>query len=153
MKTNLIRNLLSSTVVVLLLLAGGRAIAEAGVSAKKVLVFANKRNFNDPVISKVVDTLKKEGCAVKLESGKKLHGVSASKYGAIVIFNFIDRGQKDRGVKVYADENVQKKIALFNAVGSDYLEPDRGSGETKEIKIEKLAAEIVDKVQEVLSKQ
>lgn len=137
----------------LLVFTGGMSELAAAAGAKKVLVFVNQRNNNDLLVSSVVEMLKKEGCAVKLESGKKLHGNSVSRYGAIVLFNFLVKNEENKSVKVYADENVQKKIVLFNAVGSDYLEPDRSSGETKEIKTKKLTEKIVENVREVLSRQ
>ena len=117
------------------------------------MVYLNKRNAGDPVVSRVVDSLKKEGCVVTLGTGMKLHSVSISKYNAIVVFNFLAKGQTDKSIKVYAGEDVQKRIVLFNAVGSDYLEPDKSSGETREVKAEKLAEKIVDNVKEVLEKQ
>ena len=146
------KKIFSITAVVSLLIACCLSAVGAGVN-KKVLVFLNKRNTGDMVVTKVVDTLKKDGCSVKLESGAKLHGSSVSKYNAIVVFNFVAKGQKDKSVKVYAGEDEQKRIVLFNAVGADYLEPESGSTDTKETKAEKLALKIVDNVKEVLLKQ
>ena len=122
----------------------------AGASGN-VLVFINKNKFSDPVVIKVVEGLKKEGYFVKLESGRKLKTANARKYGAIVLFNFIEKGSKDRSVKVFVDENTQKKIVLLNAVGNDYLTPAEGSSETRESRVDNLSIGIVDRVKTVLA--
>jgi len=126
---------------------------ESGATnGKNVLVFSNKGGFGDPVISRVIDGLKSEGLTVTLRSGKTLKGASAKKYGAVIIFNFVEKNRADRGVKVFADENLQKKIILFNAVGGDYLAPAANSSETKETKAGKLAGEIIEKANAVLAR-
>ena len=133
----------------------GREIA-AGTGykavAKNVLVFSNKGRFDDPVVSWVIYGLNNEGLTVTLRSGKTLKGASAKKYGAVIIFNFVEKNRAERGVKVFADENLQKKIILFNAVGDDYLAPAAGTSETKETRAEKLAEEIIGKTKAVLSR-
>ncbi|MCB4791896.1 MAG: hypothetical protein LHV68_08410 [Elusimicrobia bacterium] len=116
----------------------------------KVLIFSNLYRPNDPVILKVAEMLKKDGNYVKLGSGATLRDMQANKYGAIVIINFIEITTKERSIKVFADENVQKKIVLLNAVG-DYLSPGKGRTGSKTVKSEKIAFDIVEKTKVILS--
>jgi hypothetical protein len=128
--------------------------AEAGdkISARNVLIVSNKKKFNDPVILKVAQTLRGEGNYVKLGFGTSLQGMKPDKYGAIIIINFIEDKSKDRSVEVFADESVQKKIVLLNAVG-DYLASDNNQTSSRTVKSEKIALEVVEKTKIILASQ
>ena len=115
----------------------------------KVLIVSNLYRPDDPVILKAAQMLRNEGNYVKLATGTNLKNMQANKYGAIVIINFIEITTKDRSVEVFADESVQKKIVLLNAVG-DYLSPGKGQTSTKMEKSEKIAFDIVEKAKIVL---
>jgi len=94
-------------------------------SSKKVIIISEKMEFKDPVIFKVVNILQKEGCYVLLKDIKKLNNSIAKKFTAIVIINKIKTNQKDNQVKVFLDEEQQKKIVLFNAVGNEYWKSNK----------------------------
>jgi hypothetical protein len=121
-------------------------------SSANVLIVANKKKFNDPVILKVTRMLRKEGMHVQLATGTNLKGIRANKYGAIIIINFIEDKRNDRSIEIFADERVQKKIVLFNAVG-DYLTSDKDRASSKTEKSEKIALEIIERTKIILSNQ
>jgi len=128
--------------------------AEAGdkISARNVLIVSNKKKFNDPVILKVAQTLRGEGNYVKFGFGTNLDGMQPNRYGVIIIINFIEDKSKDRSVEVFADESVQKRVVLLNAVG-DYLATDNNQASSRIIKSEKIALELVEKTKIVLASQ
>jgi hypothetical protein len=129
--------------------------AEAGdkISARNVLIVSNKKKFNDPVILKAAQMLREQGNYVKLGVGTNLQGMQPNKYGAIIIINFIEDKSKDRSVEAFADESVQKRIVLLNAVG-DYLASDNNQASSRKVKSEKIAlVEIVEKTKTVLASQ
>jgi hypothetical protein len=121
-------------------------------SPGKVLIMSNKKKSNDPVILKVTQMLQKEGNYVKLVTGTTLKSSQAMKYGAIVIINFIEYKMGDGSIRIFAGESVQKRIVLFNAVG-DYLTPDKNQARSIPAKAEKIASEIVERVNTILSNQ
>ncbi len=141
--------------VCLLMIAAGHNTAagtEGNNRSSRVLIVSNKAKTNDPVIIKVAQELKNEGKYVKIAYGASLKGMKANSYGAIIIVNFIEDKNKDRSVRVFADESVQKRIVLLNAIG-DYLSQDKGQKDSTTAKSDKIAAEIVEKTKTVLSYQ
>lgn len=118
----------------------------------KVLIVSNKNKLNDPVILKVKQILETDGNYVKLATGTNLEGMQANQYGAIIIVNFVEDKNKDRSVEVQADESVQKRIVLLNAVG-DYLASDKNQASSKIEKSNKIASEIIEKTKIILSGQ
>lgn len=134
--------------------AGIKLSAQTGGKnfSDKVLIVSNINKPDDPVILKVTQMLKKKGYYVKLGFATNLKRMQAGKYGAIIIVNFIDDKAKERSVEVFADESVQKRIVLLNAVG-DYLSPGEGQESSKTVKAEKIAFDIVEKTKIILSKQ
>ncbi|MDD5686911.1 MAG: hypothetical protein PHE88_03645 [Elusimicrobia bacterium] len=94
-------------------------------SSGKVIIISNKSGFTDPVISQVVNILQKEGCYVLLNDIKELNNSIAKKYDAIVIINKTKTNQKDNQVKIFLDEQQQKKIVLLNAVGNEYWKSNK----------------------------
>lgn len=133
--------------------AAGREISaetEIKKTYGRVLIVANKNKLNDPVILKVTQRLENEGNYVKFAVGTNLKGLQADKYGAIIIINFIEDKNKDRSVEVFADKSVQKKIVLLNAIG-DYLTPSKGRITSKTATAERIAVDIVEKTNIILS--
>jgi len=145
------RRSLAALVITHLLL--GAACGPVFAGAGKVLVFANKRQFNDPVLSRTVALLRHDGYTVTRMAGKTLGEETAQGYGAVVVFNFTDKGNSSFGVRVMAGESVQKRIVLFNAVGRDYLTPPGDPAGTREEMAAGLAAELAQKVKLVMSQQ
>jgi hypothetical protein len=121
--------------------AGGGA---ANLSGKKVLIIAGKDRLSDPVVSKINGLLREEGVTVKISNKSDLKGADAGAYNAVFIVNPIRQGKTERSVTVFADESVQKKIVLFNAVGSRYWVTKEGD------KSIKLAGSLFEKIKEVL---
>ena len=153
------RSLLSALIIgvlmvlpVLVVLAQLSTAAETGSSASsgKVLIVSNVKKPDDPVIMKITQMLRKEGDYVKLGAGTNLKGMQANKYGAIIIINFLEDKMKDRKVEVFADENVQKRVVLLNAIG-DYLSPDKTQASSRTVKAEKIASDIVERTKAILS--
>ncbi|MFA5780118.1 MAG: hypothetical protein WC947_08265 [Elusimicrobiota bacterium] len=95
------------------------SFARAG-AVKRVLIVAEKENLNDPVISKIKAAIKKDGCSVSVTGKKELGDKTTKKFGAVLVINKTGAGQKPRGVKMFLSESEQKKIVLFNTVGSRY---------------------------------
>lgn len=118
----------------------------------KVLIVSNSARLDDSVLLKVTQMLRKEGNYVRISSGTTLEGMQAEKYGAVIIFNLIADKRKDRSVKIFADDSVQKKIVLFNGVG-DYLTPDINRPGSRTVKSEKIASDIVKKTRIILEQQ
>jgi len=121
------RKTLNSYFIVIVLMLG--FMAHIGLSAlesrtkgkyssKIVLIISVKKDLQDPVIAKVKAALKKEGCYVLLSGIKELNNSMAEKFSAIVIIN--KTNQKDKKIKVFLDEQQQKKIVLLNAEGNEY---------------------------------
>ncbi|MDO8734324.1 MAG: hypothetical protein Q7K21_04105 [Elusimicrobiota bacterium] len=118
--------------------------AQSG-AAKRVLIIAEKENLNDPVISKVKAVIKKDGCSVSVTGKRELGDKTTKKFGAVLVVNRTVAGQKPRGVKMFLSEREQKKIVLFNAVGSRYWLSADKTDESK-----KVAESIVEKIRVVL---
>lgn len=108
-------------------------------SSKKVLIVSAKKDFQDPVISKVITILKKEGCYILLNDISRLNSSLAQKFGAIVIINKTKANQKDNQIKVFLDEQQQKKIVLLNAEGEYWK-----SGKIDNT--DKIASNIIEKI-------
>lgn len=118
--------------------------AQSG-AAKRVLIVAEKENLNDPVISKVKAAIKKDGCSVSVTGKRELGDKTTKKFGAVLVINKTGAGQKPRAVKMFLSESEQKKIVLFNAVGSRYWLLADKTDES-----EKVAESIVKKIRFVL---
>ncbi|PKM93080.1 MAG: hypothetical protein CVU80_00065 [Elusimicrobia bacterium HGW-Elusimicrobia-4] len=117
----------------------------AGGSARRVLIVAEKENLNDPVISKVKSAIKKDGCSVSVTGKRELGDKTTKKFGAVLVINRTAVGQKPHGVKMFLSDREQKKIVLFNAVGSRYwLSADKTD------ESEKLAESILANIRAVL---
>lgn len=117
----------------------------------KVLVVSNADKKNDPVIVKVVQMLRKEGNYVKLGIGTNLKGMKPGRYGAIIVINFVEARAKDRKLEIFADESVQKRIVLLNLVG-DYLSSVKGQPDSKAVRSEEIAFNVVERTKAVLLK-
>lgn len=124
--------------------AAGRGAVN--LSGKKVLIIAGKDRLSDPVISKINVLLRKDGVTVKVSSKGDLKGADAGAYNAVFIVNPVRQGKTERSVTVFADESVQKKIVLFNAVGSRYWVRKEGDESVK------LAKALFERIKEVLNK-
>ena len=118
------------------------AVCMAG--QKMVLLITERNTAKDPVLSKVITILKKDGCYVKITNLKEITGRTTKKYGAVILINDVESGQ-GRPVKVFLDETEQKKIVLFNAVGKEYWK----SADKKD-NADKIAYNIIQKTYHVL---
>ncbi|MDD5687743.1 MAG: hypothetical protein PHE88_07935 [Elusimicrobia bacterium] len=119
-------------------------------SLNKVLIVSEKDGFKDPVISKIIDMLKKDGDYLLISKLKNINDNITKKYGAVVIVNSVKQGQKGRSVKVFLSEQEQKKIILFNAVGPEYWKSNVNKTEVDNSG--KIANTIVAKVRLLLSR-
>jgi len=139
--SNNLRAALLAMLACVLIAAGVNA---ANLAGKKVLIVAGQDRLSDPVVSKINGLLRKEGVSVKLSAKSDLKGADAGAYNAVFIVNPVKRGKTERDVTVFADESVQKKIVLFNAVGSRYWIRKEGDESGK------LAVSLFGKINEVL---
>ncbi|MGA2089915.1 MAG: hypothetical protein ABSH12_00445 [Endomicrobiales bacterium] len=118
-------------------------------ASARVLIVTSKKKLSDPLIIRVSNELRKQGHSVTLSSRTSLRGVQAHTYGAIIIINFVDTTKKDKSIEVFADEGVQKKIVLFNAVG-DYLSMAHGQTLSQSAAREKIVFDILARTNTVL---
>ncbi|MEW6556355.1 MAG: hypothetical protein AB1349_03270 [Elusimicrobiota bacterium] len=124
-------------------------------SSKRVLIVSEKSRFSDPVISKVIGMLLKDGCYILLSNTKKLTDAKTQEFGAVILVNEVKPKQKSRRVKVFLSQQEQKKIILLNAVGNDYWKGSGGGGDSVGKQIDnsgKIANSLVTKVRQFLKK-
>ncbi|MBN1383798.1 MAG: hypothetical protein JW983_02795 [Elusimicrobia bacterium] len=93
---------------------------------------------------------------------KKLTDSTVRKFGAVVVVNEIRKGQKKQNIETFLSQHEQKKIILFNAVGTKYWKSnvvdwksaaeDR-KGSDKSDKSLGIAKNIVEEIRAVLKVQ
>ena len=125
----------------------GTRILNAEYSHKVLIISSDKSRFSDPVISRVINLLKKEGYSLKLSSQDELSNKTAKKFDAVLIINNIYKGQKNRSIRVFLDESGQKKIVLFNAVGSTYW---KSADKPTQDKSDEIANSLIEKIKAVI---
>ncbi|HAM38963.1 MAG: hypothetical protein A2474_05700 [Elusimicrobia bacterium RIFOXYC2_FULL_34_12] len=121
--------------------------ANAKYGYSVLIISSEQSRFKDPVISRVIKSLKKEGYRITLSTQKELGNKTAKKYNAVVIINNVYKGQKNRSVRVFIDENEQRKIVLFNVVGSEYW---RSADKSRTDKSYELAQSLIEKIKIVI---
>jgi len=128
------------------------AAGDAAYAGKKVLIVAGKDRLNDPVISKVKELLINDGVSIRSSGNSELKGAQAGAYDAVFIVNPVKRGTAERSVRIFADENVQKKIVLFNAVGGGYWLGKKDASGKESDESGQIAASLTEKIINVLAR-
>jgi hypothetical protein len=121
----------------------------AELAGKNVLLVADKAHAGDPVVAKIIAILKEEKARVRLGANSDMKPGKSKGFNAVIFINYETPGKTEKSVRMFGDENLQKKTVLFNAVGPKYWMTKSSSGRQTDESGE-IAARIVKRVELLL---
>lgn len=124
----MIRSLI--TVLTLLVLTSGcrmysveeREVNDSGL-VKKILIAQVATKFKNQLVEKVVDSLKKENCFIKIIELEKLNEIDTSEYSAVLIVNELWAGTIDAEARKFLKKEFNKdKTVLVTTTGDSLVD-------------------------------